>query len=309
MPAFPFRPSAIPGKRARTVPLAKVSVIAAGQAHRRNWSLAAGVPMYDFVFDGPTTLAGLLVGAIVGVTGVGGGALMTPILVLAFGVAPHTAVGTDLVFASLTKVFGVAIHHRHDTVDWQVVRRLALGSLPAAAMTLAWMRLGGADQMRGGLVMKALAVALLITAVGMVLKTRLHHVGRTWRVGQPDRFKHLQPMFTVSAGFVLGALVTLTSIGAGALGTVMLVYLYPFRMSHNRLVGTDLAHAIPLTFVAGLGHLVMGNVDVMLLGNLLAGSIPGVLAGSLVGARAPVSVVRAAIAAVLAAVAVRILAA
>ncbi|HUR01448.1 MAG TPA: sulfite exporter TauE/SafE family protein, partial [Nonomuraea sp.] len=198
--------------------------------------------------------------------------------------------------------------HRHDTVDWQVVRRLALGSLPAAALTRVWMQWCGADQMRSGVVMRALAIALLITAVGMVLKTRLHDVGRTWRIADPEQFKHLQPTFTVIAGVLLGVLVTLTSVGAGALGTVMLVYLYPFRMSSNRLVGTDLAHAIPLTFVAGLGHLGMGNVDPVLLGNLLAGSIPGVLAGSLIGARAPVTTIRVAIAVVLTAVAVRILA-
>jgi len=263
--------------------------------------------MAPFVFNGPTAVAGVIVGMVVGVTGVGGGALMTPILVLLFGVAPHTAVGTDLLYASLTKIFGVTVHHRHGTVDWEVVRRLAAGSLPAAALTLAWMTLTGAEQMRSGVVLTALAIALLVTAAGMVLKDRLHDIGRTFRTDYPERFKHLQPALTVGAGVVLGVLVTLTSIGAGALGTVMLVYLYPYRMSSSRLVGTDLAHAIPLAFLAGLGHLSMGNVDLGLLGNLLAGSIPGVLAGSLISTRAPVTAIRYAIAAVLAVVAIRML--
>jgi len=263
--------------------------------------------MAPFVFNGPTAVAGVIVGMVVGVTGVGGGALMTPILVLLFGVAPHTAVGTDLLYASLTKIFGVAVHHRHGTVDWEVVRRLAAGSLPAAALTLAWMTLTGAEQMRSGVVLTALAIALLVTAAGMVLKDRLHDIGRTFRTDYPERFKHLQPALTVGAGVVLGVLVTLTSIGAGALGTVMLVYPYPYRMSSSRLVGTDLAHAIPLAFLAGLGHLSMGNVDLVLLGNLLAGSIPGVLAGSLISTRAPVTAIRYAIAAVLAVVAIRML--
>lgn len=263
--------------------------------------------MSTFVFSLPTAVAGVLVGTIVGVTGVGGGALMTPILVLLFGVAPHTAVGTDLLYASITKMFGVVVHHRSGTVDWLVMRRLALGSLPASALTLAWMTLSGAEQMRGGIVLTALALALLFTAVGMAFKDRLHTIGRTFRNDYPERFKHLQPALTVGAGVILGVLVTLTSIGAGALGTVMLVYLYPYRMSSNKLVGTDLAHAIPLAFLAGLGHLSMGNVDGVLLANLLVGSIPGVLFGSVISTRAPVAVLRYAIAAVLAAVAIRML--
>lgn len=257
--------------------------------------------------DGLTALAGVLVGTIVGITGVGGGALMTPILVLLFGVAPTTAVGTDLLYASITKMFGVAVHHKHDTVDWQIVRRLALGSLPAAAATLAWMHFQSAEQVKSGIIIDALAIALIITAVGMLAKNTLHRVGRNLRITEASRFKHVQPVLTVMAGMLLGGLVTLTSIGAGALGTVMLVYLYPLRMSANRLVGTDLAHAIPLALLAGLGHLTMGNVDFGLLGNLLIGSIPGVLLGSYISTRAPLDFIRYAIALVLAAVAVKML--
>lgn len=260
-------------------------------------------------FDELTALAGVLVGLVVGVTGVGGGALMTPILVLFFGIAPHTAIGTDLVYASVTKMAGLLVHQHHRTVDWQVVRRLACGSLPAAAITLLWMTVSAAGQRQSGAVMTALAVALLVTALGMLLKERLHGLGRAFRVAEPSRFKHLQPVLTVGAGVLLGVLVTWTSIGAGALGTVMLVYLYPLRMTASRLVGTDLAHAIPLALVAGLGHLAMGNVDGALLLNLLVGSIPGVVAGAFISTRAPLDVLRYAIALTLTAVGIRMLAA
>lgn len=258
-------------------------------------------------FDGLTALAGVLVGTIVGITGVGGGSLMTPILVLMFGVAPQTAVGTDLLYACITKTFGVAIHHKHETVDWQVVRRLAMGSLPGAALTLFWMRMNDMSQMKSGVILTALAFALILTALGMVFKDGLHAIGRRFRIGDSDRFIALQPPLTVASGVMLGVLVTLTSIGAGALGTVVLLYLYPLRMTPSRLVGTDLAHAIPLALVAGMGHLLLGNVNFGLLLNLLIGSIPGVLVGSWVSTRAPLTFMRYAIALVLGAVAAKLL--
>ncbi len=257
--------------------------------------------------DGLTAVAGLFVGTIVGITGVGGGALMTPILVLMFGVAPQTAIGTDLLYASLTKVFGVAVHHGHGTVDWGVVRRLAYGSLPAAALTLAWMHFSGEGRIKGGVLINAVGIALIITALGMLLKDWLHNLGRKLRVNEASPFLAIQPAATVVAGVVLGVLVTLTSIGAGALGTVMLIYLYPLRLNASKLVGTDLAHAIPLAMIAGLGHLTLGNVNFGLLLNLLIGSIPGVLIGSLISTRAPLTFIRYAIALVLGAVAVKML--
>lgn len=257
--------------------------------------------------DGMTALAGLLVGVIVGVTGVGGGALMTPILVLLFGVAPQTAVGTDLLYASITKVFGTAVHHNHGTVDWQVVKRLAWGSLPAAALTLAWMSYSGAHRVKDGFIIDAVGVMLLITAAGILFKNRMQGLGRHLRLGHSDGFRSLQAPLTVAGGVLLGVLVTLTSIGAGAVGTVMLVYLYPLRLNSSKLVGTDLAHAIPLALIAGLGHLTLGNVDYRLLLNLLLGSVPGVLLGAMVSTRAPLALIRYAIAVVLAAVAVKML--
>jgi uncharacterized protein len=250
-------------------------------------------------FDLLHGVAGLLVGAIVGVTGVGGGALMTPILVMMFGVAPTTAVGTDLLYASITKMFGTAVHHQAGTVDWQIVRRLAWGSLPAAALALGWMHAAHVAQLRSGVITVTLGVALVVTALGILFKTQIHSLGTRLRLGDSARFKAMQPTMTVVCGVLLGAMVTLSSVGAGALGTAMLVYLYPLRLTAGRLVGTDLAHAIPLTLIAGLGHLTLGNVDTTLMLNLLAGSIPGVLLGSWVSTRAPVGILRTLIAFVL----------
>jgi uncharacterized membrane protein YfcA len=261
--------------------------------------------------------AGLGVGLLVGMTGVGGGSLMTPILVLLFGVAPQAAVGTDLWFATLTKLAGGALHHTRGNIDWQVVRRLALGSLTASVATIVWLHNSGGGQLHGKLIMIALGVMLLLTAAATVFKARIQALGRGLSVSlHPERrsawaarFKHCQPVATVAAGAVLGVLVTLTSVGAGALCAVMLTYLYPLRMSARRLVATDLVHAIPLTAVAGSGHLLMGNVDAALLLQLLAGSIPGVLLGAHLGDRAPERLLRALIALVLLAVGLRLVSA
>jgi len=257
--------------------------------------------------DWMNTVAGFGVGALVGMTGVGGGSLMTPILVLLFGVAPVAAVGTDLWFACITKMAGGAVHHSNDGVDWQVVRRLATGSLPAAALTLLWLHVTGGGQVKQGLIMDALACVLILTALAMLFRKRTHAFAQTLREKAPDRFKRAQPTMTVVAGAILGFLVTLTSVGAGALGTVMLLYLYPFRMTPGRLVGTDIVHAIPLTMLAGIGHLAMGNVNLSLLGSLLLGSIPGIFLGARLSTKVPQGVLRGAIATVLVAVASKLL--
>jgi uncharacterized membrane protein YfcA len=257
--------------------------------------------------DWMNTLAGFGVGLMVGITGVGGGALMTPILVLLFGVAPAAAVGTDLWFAAVTKMVGGAVHHRSGSVDWQVFRRLCLGSLPASVATLAWLHVGQVAQMKHGLLLNALGGVLLLTAAAMVFKQQTHAASQALRAQAPEQFKRAQPALTVLAGAVLGFLVTLTSIGAGALGAVLLLTLYPFRMKPARLVGTDIVHAIPLTIVAGTGHLLMGHVDLLLLGKLLLGSLPGVVMGALIGTRTPERLLRPAIAVVLTAVSVKLL--
>lgn len=253
------------------------------------------------------SVAGLFVGAMVGATGVGGGAVMTPLLILLMGVAPHTAVGTDLLYASLTKMVGVSVHHSEQRVDWQVVRRLATGSLPAALATLLWLRWAESSGVRSGVIMVALGVVLLLTATTMVLRPYLNRAGKYLRISDPTHFLRYQPALTVLAGAVLGFMVALTSIGAGALGAVMLLFLYPLRLTPAKLVATDLAHAIPLALVAGAGHVLLGNVDFVLLGWLLLGSVPGVIIGAHFGGKLPDQALRIAIAVILGFVGLKLL--
>jgi uncharacterized membrane protein YfcA len=237
--------------------------------------------------DATLVAAGALTGFIVGLTGVGGGSLMTPMLLLIFGMAPLSAVGTDLWFAAITKLFAMRVHHSHGLVDWQVVKRLWSGSLTASALTLGWLKLHPlrADQIN--MVTLTIAGAIVITALGILFQKPLHALGRHFRTDRAEKFKALQAPLTVTAGVVLGILVTITSIGAGALGAVFLLYLYPLRLTPSRLIATDIVHAIPLAIVAGIGHLLMGNVSFILLGNLLLGSIPAVIVGAMLSARLP----------------------
>jgi uncharacterized membrane protein YfcA len=252
--------------------------------------------------DGMLVVAGAITGFVVGLTGVGGGALMTPLLLLLFGVAPLTAVGTDLWFAAITKMFATRVHHNHGLIDWQVVRRLWLGSLSASVLTLVWMRLNPVDENAVSMLKTAIAAAVLLTAVGIVFQKPLQAFGRKLRTTDAEHFKAWQPGLTVVAGAVLGVLVTLTSVGAGALGAVFLAYLYPLRLTPPRLIATDIVHAIPLALFAGTGHLLMGNVNFGLLGNLLLGSVPAVILGAMLSTRLPHAVLRVALAVVLLAV-------
>ncbi len=249
--------------------------------------------------DWMLVIAGASTGFLVGLTGVGGGALMTPLLLLLFGVAPLTAVGTDLWFAATTKLFATRVHHGHRLIDWQVVTRLWMGSLTASAATLVWMRLQPVDETAVNLLKTMIATAILLTALGLLFQTSLHALGRRLRTTDGVQFKKVQPTLTVFAGAVLGVLVTLTSVGAGALGAVFLAYLYPLRLTPPRLIATDIAHAIPLAFFAGMGHLLVGNVNFGLLGNLLLGSIPAVIVGATLSARLPYALLRSILAGVL----------
>jgi uncharacterized membrane protein YfcA len=251
--------------------------------------------------------AGLGVGIIVGMTGVGGGSLMAPIMMLLFGVAPATAVGTDLWFAAITKIFGGWIHGKKGTIDWQILRRMLLGSVPAALLTLLWLWKSGVGQSHSKLIVQMLAVALILSSFAALSRARFHAIGEKLRGTKPVAFKAMQPALTVFAGAILGFMVTFTSIGAGALGAVMLLYLYPRRLTPRSLVGTDIVHAIPLTILAGTGHALMGNVDLALLGSLLVGSIPGIVIGSYAAVHAPDRIIRTAIAIVLAAVGLKML--
>lgn len=237
-------------------------------------------------------VSGLLVGALVGLTGVGGGSLMAPILILLIGVAPATAVGTDLWFAAITKMVGGTVHHRLGDPDWQVVRRMALGSVPAAAATLYILSRLDMSQMKHGLLLNALGGALILTAIATLSWGGLRAMAARVPAHRASAYRRAQPGLTVAAGAVLGVLVSLTSVGAGALGTTMLLALYPRRMTPTRLVGTDIVHAVPLTLVAGMGHLWLGNVDFALLGSLLVGSIPGILIGSYLATRVSTGIIR-----------------
>jgi uncharacterized membrane protein YfcA len=236
-------------------------------------------------------VAGLVVGFIVGMTGVGGGSLMTPIL-LWFGVNPATAVGTDLLYAAITKSGGVLAHQRQRNVDWSVTGWLALGSVPAAALTLLFLKgLHSSPDALNAIIKQALGYVLVLTALAVLFKQRLlDFVGQYAGEGYHMRPATLNAL-TVVTGLVLGAMVTLTSIGAGALGTVALFVLYPL-LATRRLVGTEIAHAVPLTLVAGLGHASMGNMDWSILGYLLMGSLPGIYLGSQLSGRLSDGVLR-----------------
>lgn len=228
--------------------------------------------------------AGAMVGLLVGLTGVGGGSLMTPLLVLMFGVSPQTAVGTDLLYAAITKITGSAVHGWRETVDWRIVRRLAAGSIPAALLTLVALSfVGKVGKSSEHVILLTLAGLLAITSLAVLFRSRL------------IRFAHdldpLDPPAKVFAGTtllgaVIGVAVTISSVGAGAIGMTVLLVLYP-RLPVVRIVGSDIAHAVPLALIAGTGHWLIGDVDAALLVNLLIGSIPGVIVGSLLSTRAP----------------------
>lgn len=241
-------------------------------------------------------LSGFAVGLLVGITGVGGGSLMTPLLVFLFGFKPVVAVGTDLLFAALTKSGGVWVHHgTHKSVDWKIVGLLSAGSLPVSLATIYVIKhLMSAGKEITGLITYALGIALILTACALLIRSlvlrKKHERGAdNSNIG---RFQgRSQVAAVVLTGAILGALVTLSSVGAGALGTIAILLLYP-RMSTLKVVGTDLAHAIPLTALAGIGHWTLGHVDFVLLGSLLIGSFPGIWIGSHLSAKIPEKILR-----------------
>jgi uncharacterized protein len=232
------------------------------------------VPLYS--------ASGFAVGMLVGMTGVGGGSLMTPLLILLFGIHPATAVGTDLLYASATKVAGTAVHGLNRTIDWTIVRRLASGSVPATIVTLLCLSLidiKGA--MARDIITATLTVALFLTAVALLMRDRIIKVYAA-RVGTLDDRK--TTIATITVGATLGALVSVTSVGAGAIGVTALVLLYP-NLPTARIVGSDIAHAVPLTLAAGLGHWSLGSVDWHVVASLLVGSVPGIILGSVFAVR------------------------
>ncbi len=239
--------------------------------------------------DYTAILSGFGVGAIVGMTGVGGGSLMTPLLLSVFKLHPAVAIGTDLWFAALTKATGSVAHHRAGHVDWKITRTLLLGSLPAAVATIAVMHLTGLTKGWSHALTFSLGIALLLTAIVVANRRSWHRLGLRLERHIPESRK---PALTLASGIVLGVLVSLTSIGAGAIGATLIMLLHP-RLQAQRVVGTDIAHAVPLTLVAGIGHAFLGHVDWALLGALLIGSMPGIWLGAKLTRRMPESLVRA----------------
>ena len=255
-------------------------------------------------FNWHYSIAGVLVGMLVGLTGVGGGSLMTPLLVLVFNFHPATAVGTDLLYASATKTVGTAVHGWRGTVDWKIVRRLAYGSMPATIATLLMLNAAAKSAKDTAPVISVvLGAVLILTAIAMFFRTPI--VNRFAPAASHTNDRMIGVM-TVVLGLVLGVMVSLTSVGAGALGMTVLLVLYP-RAPINRLVGSDIAHAVPLTLVAGIGHWLLGSVDFSLLTSLLVGSVPGIIVGSLIATRVSDKVLMPILAAVLMLVGARLL--
>jgi uncharacterized membrane protein YfcA len=225
----------------------------------------------------PYAISGFFVGALVGLTGVGGGSLMTPLLVLLFGIHPATAVGTDLLYAGVTKISGSTVHSFRGSIDWRVVRRLASGSAPAALVTLLALSASGAHSgAASGAIARVLGLSLLMTAGALLFRPWLVEKFAPWF---ERRSEGGIAVLTVALGAALGVLVTISSVGAGAIGVTVLLMLYP-KMTTLRIVGSDIAHAVPLTLIAGAGHWAMGSVDWPMLLSLLVGSIPGVAIAS-----------------------------
>jgi uncharacterized protein len=249
------------------------------------------------------SLVGFAVGALIGLTGVGGGSLMTPVLILLFGLHPATAVGTDLLFAATTKTAGTWIHGLKGTIDWCIVRRLATGSVPLAVITmslLSYIDITGPFATQ--IITTVLTIALSITAILVVFRTRI--IAR-----YAKRIGHLTAdrtaVFTVAVGALLGLLVSISSVGAGAIGMTALVLLYP-QLPTSRLVGSDIAHAVPLTLAAGLVHWQLGSTDMAIFLALVIGSVPGILISSYAAARVPEGALRVVLAAALLLVAIKL---
>lgn len=230
----------------------------------------------DFAFS----LAGLVVGTAVGATGVGGGSLMTPILILFYGVTPAMAVGTDLIYASVSKAFGVGLHGRNGSVDWKIMGWLAIGSVPAALLTLLFLQHQEQGAQLDRLIKLTLSIAIVVTAIFTLLQDRVI------RFATQPRFAHLaglhermQRPATVACGIAIGSLVTISSVGAGVIGMMLLLLIYP-KEAPIRLVGSDLAHAVLITAIAGAGHASLGTVNYSMLLSLLVGALPGIYIGT-----------------------------
>lgn len=250
-------------------------------------------------------VSGFAVGLLVGMTGVGGGSLMTPLLTLLFGVPPSVAVGTDLAFAAITKTAGTFTHRLRGTVRWDIVKRLCMGALPAAVLTtLALKQFGTLDASAGQLIRYSIAGSVMLTVVALLFKSKM----LAWLNAHPERQLQGRALnvATIVSGLVLGTLVTISSIGAGAIGATLLVMLYP-RLSAAEVAGTDIAYAVPLTAIAAFGHWWLGSINWELLAMLLIGSVPGITLGSWIARSVPEKFLRALLAMTLTGVAAKLI--
>ena len=243
----------------------------------------------DFLF----TIAGILVGFIIGMTGVGGGSLMTPILVLGFSIPPVIAVGTDLLYAAITKSVGVFAHQKHGNIKWKVVAMLSMGSIPASICSIfiiKYLNIAGINYDQ--LILSSLSFAMLLTATFLIFRNQWHKLSKNEHFAFVKILhKKFTNLFTIFAGILIGTLVTFSSVGAGVIGAAFLFFLYP-RYKTIEVVATDLAHAIPITAIAGIGHANLGSVDYILQLSLIIGSLPGIYLGSQVGNLIPDDIMR-----------------
>ncbi len=248
--------------------------------------------------------SGFAVGLLVGLTGVGGGSLMTPLLTLLFGINPTVAVGTDLAFASITKSAGTLAHRVRNTVHWDIVKLLCIGALPAAVLAAVGLKYFGAlDKQIGQIIRYTIAFSVLLTVVAIIFRARM----QAWMNAHPERQLHgrAQAVATVVSGAAIGVLVTISSIGAGAVGATILVLLYP-KLKPAEIAGTDIAYAVPLTAIAAFGHWWLGSINWELLGMLLIGSLPGITIGSLAARAVPEKFLRGLLATTLTGVAAKL---
>jgi uncharacterized protein len=257
----------------------------------------------DFSF----AIIGFVVGFIVGMTGVGGGSLMTPILVLGFNIQPAVAVGTDLLYAAITKSGGIYVHHKHGNIQWKILSLLFMGSVPASLCSLLVIKhLDSTGVNYDNLIMNTLSIALILTGLFLLSKNQLNKLSKDENSAYIKALhrKYRKPI-TIFCGALIGVLVTISSVGAGVIGAAFLFFLYP-KYKAIKIVATDIAHAVPITAIAGLGHAHIGTVDFVLLGNLIIGSLPGIYLGSKFGTILPDKTMRPILAFMLLAIGIRL---
>jgi uncharacterized membrane protein YfcA len=234
-------------------------------------------------FDPNYCMAGAVTGLIVGLTGVGGGALMTPILLLIFNVSITTAVATDLWFAAITKIAAIGIHYTHKQIEWDIVNRLWLGSLPVSVLVIIGISSGTFSKVTT-YIPQMIGCIVFITAMGLLFSEKLTRRMPNFQLLDDKTLMQFRPILTITAGAILGALVSITSVGAGTLGTLVLIYIYSY-LTPQKIIATEIAHAIPLALVAGIGYLIFASVDIQMLFSLLVGSIPMAMVGALLAQR------------------------